>query len=537
MAKTELGVLLDCSRNAVISTEGLKRFLPYLEKMGYNYLYLYTEDTYEICNEPLFGYMRGGYSVSEIKEADRLCRAHNVELRPCIQTLAHTGRLFSWRKFADIRDTADILLADDEKTYAFIDKMFASAAQCFTSRNIHIGMDEAYLLGRGRYADRHGFRDSADIFYSHLKRVCEIAEKYGFTPTIWSDMLFRKTAGGNSYADMTGDAPGRTLLPENLRIAYWDYFEKDERVYSRKIRAHKAFGRDITFAGGAISWCGFHSANHVSLDRIPKAIRACRRNGIGDILMTVWGDNGGECPFYAVLPSLFYAAECARGEFSPENAKEKFARTLGENWDDFLLFDLRMPPDITVQDDIASGAKEFLYCDYFNGRFDSTVRENCPEREIYRGYAERFTRAAENSRSFGYLFECYALLCGVLYSKYDLGAVTRAAYRRKDIKALKALLNRYAEVLRRIEKFAATFEKAWFYNYKPNGFDVQDLRLGGIIMRTKSCMRRIDDYVNGKITKIDELETPLADYYGGEEFEKKVPFLNCYTDIATANKL
>ena len=57
-----LGVMIDMSRNAVMSIAGLRRFLPLLKKMGYNCVMLYTEDTYEVDNEPYFGYMRGRYN-------------------------------------------------------------------------------------------------------------------------------------------------------------------------------------------------------------------------------------------------------------------------------------------------------------------------------------------------------------------------------------------------------------------------------------------------------------------------------------------
>ena len=39
------GVMIDMSRNAVMSVDGLRRFLPLLKKMGYNCVMLYTEDT------------------------------------------------------------------------------------------------------------------------------------------------------------------------------------------------------------------------------------------------------------------------------------------------------------------------------------------------------------------------------------------------------------------------------------------------------------------------------------------------------------
>ena len=61
-----LGVMIDMSRNAVMSLDGLKRYLPILKKMGYNMVMLYTEDIIELENRPYFGYMRGRYTKEDI---------------------------------------------------------------------------------------------------------------------------------------------------------------------------------------------------------------------------------------------------------------------------------------------------------------------------------------------------------------------------------------------------------------------------------------------------------------------------------------
>ena len=66
------GVMLDCSRNAVMKVETVKRFIDHLQIMGYNALELYTEDTYEIKDEPRFGYLRGRYTGEEIKDQSLL---------------------------------------------------------------------------------------------------------------------------------------------------------------------------------------------------------------------------------------------------------------------------------------------------------------------------------------------------------------------------------------------------------------------------------------------------------------------------------
>ena len=65
-----LGIMLDCSRNKVFKIDYIKSYLAKLALMGQNTVMLYTEDTYQIDSEPFFGYMREGYTLSELQELD-----------------------------------------------------------------------------------------------------------------------------------------------------------------------------------------------------------------------------------------------------------------------------------------------------------------------------------------------------------------------------------------------------------------------------------------------------------------------------------
>ena len=82
MKKKTLGVMLDVSRNAVMNMDNLKEFLKVLKKMGYNCMFLYAEDTYEVDGEPYFGYMRGKYSKAELKEMDEYASSLGIEIIP-----------------------------------------------------------------------------------------------------------------------------------------------------------------------------------------------------------------------------------------------------------------------------------------------------------------------------------------------------------------------------------------------------------------------------------------------------------------------
>ena len=75
----------------------------------------------------------------------------------------------------------------------------------------------------------------------------------------------------------------------------------------------------------------------------------CREHGVKDIVITTWGDDGGECSPYAVLPSIVYAAQCAKGNFGEENAKKRFAELFGEE------YSVEVIKDVSGKDRIIKG--------------------------------------------------------------------------------------------------------------------------------------------------------------------------------------
>ena len=521
------GVMIDCSRNAVMSVDSLKRFLPLLKKMGYNCVMLYTEDTYEVEGEPYFGYMRGRYSVEEMKEIDAFAASIGMELIPCIQTLAHLNATFRWGKLPN--DCDDILLTDHDRTYEVIDRMFATLSKAIKSRRIHIGMDEANMLGRGRHLDLHGYEKSTTIIRRHLDKITEIAKKYGYELMVWSDMFFRSWTGGGYYCPKT-KVPKEAIdsMPKNIIPVYWDYYETTEENYDRMFYNHKQLSNKTWFAGGAWSWSGFMPHNRLTINSMVPAMRSCHKNRIKDVLITLWGDDGAECSHFAQLPSLFYIAECAKGNEDEALIKAKFKRSFGMDFDDFMKIDI--PNDVTGQSNSpVNPSKYMLYSDYFNGFLDYTVAPG--GNEIYAGFAKELAEVGKKSRKYGYLFKTAQLLCEALAVKYELGIKTRAAYQSNDKEALRALAeNDYVEAEKRIKAFARAFEKQWFTENKPHGFDVQDIRLGAIIQRTVSCRRRLLDYVNGKIASIPELETEILPY-GKEKTSGNVNRANVYMSV------
>ena len=502
--------MIDMSRDAVMNIQSLKKYITYLGKMGYNAVMLYTEDTYEVEGEPFFGYMRGRYSVEELREVDGFAASLGIEIIPCIQTLAHLDTIARWAKAP--MDMAGVLLTDDERTYKLIENMFKTLSTCFTSKRIHIGMDEAHELGRGKHLDLHGYEDTVAIMKRHLERVAAIAESYGYVPLIWSDMFFRSWNNGLYTAlgekdELTVPESVAASYPENVIPVYWDYYYETERHYRVMLESHKALSKETWFAGGIWTWRGFLPNNAYSLESMCPAIDACINTGTRNIFMTLWGNNGGECSRYSVLPSLLYLAEYARGNKDEAKIKAKFKRLFGAEYDDFMSLD--NPDNVYAEVGRRSIAvKSALYSDLFLGYKDTAVKSG--HGETFGEYAKQYGEIARRSRKWAALFGSASKLCDVLSVKYELGVKTRAAYKSGNKEELLRLAREeYTGLISRLKAFSGAFMRQWFEENKPHGYEVHDIRLGGLIMRTDSCRARLIAYASGKIDSIPELEEEL----------------------------
>ncbi len=515
-----LGVSLDCSRNGVLKVEQVKWYAKTLKEMGYNALFLYLEDTYEIPSQPYFGHLRGRYSKDELKEIDRYCVEIGVEFMVQIQTLAHLEQMFKWyTEYYDVNDCGNILLIGEEKTYELIEDMISTIAECITSKKINIGMDEAFTLGAGKYYQKHGPYDRLEIMKQHLNRVCEITRKYGLEPIVAGDM-FCKLAYNieNQYDEVDiSKAKEVTGIPEDVSLIYWDYYSDDYDHYVKEIKKNQIFGRELYFMGGAWTWNGLSPANEMSMKRTKAAVQACLDCGIDKIIMSIWGDDGSECPAHTVLPTLMYTAEILKGNHDLDDIKAKFKKIVGCDFDSLMLLDMFDKPGGNLK---GNPSKYLLYNDLFMGIRDSRISKGDNLR--YMELAEKTHAVKEKECIFKETFESYEKLANVLSVKTELGIRTREAYLARDMETLKAILADYDVYMERLQEFHKAFQNMWFKYNKPHGFDVQDMRIGGAMQRALSCKNRLIALINGEINEIPELDEPVLEKANGLYFWDRI---------------
>ena len=502
-------LMIDCSRNAVRNMNTVKKLIRNLAMIGYTSLMLYTEDTYEVDGEPMFGYLRGRYTKAEMKELNDYANEWGIELIPCIQTLAHLNQLTRY-KYSHINcfDCSDILLVGDDRTYELIDHMFKTLSECYTSRRIHIGMDEAWLLGRGVYLNKNGLVPRFEILCAHLQRIYEIAKKYDLKPIIWSDMFWRTAKSDENCRDEHGNViiPKEILdkIPKEVTLCHWDYHNLKPEGFNENLEIHKQFKNEVWFAGGtAQSNRGFVPHLTYSTKISSAAIQEARKFKIESLMETMWGDNGGECSLFASLPAIMHYSYTALG-LSQERLDKEFYALTGYDYHEYMRLEQAQTFGLYTED-IGNPAKHGLYNDIFLGYVDTVI--NGEDKKYFQKAKEAISHLKQGQ--YGYIFESAYALNEVLELKYDMGIRLRKAYQEHD----KAELAKCAEDLRKLivllEKFIANYRKQWLTENKPNGLEIQEIRLGGLKERLIGCKERLQAYLSGEIEEIPELKETL----------------------------
>ncbi len=517
-----MGLMLDCSRNAVMRVAAVKKWLRRMALSGLNMLMLYTEDTYQIPGEPMFGFMRGAYTPEEIREIDDYAVALGIEVIPCIQALGHLEQIMKWRSaYWPVRDTSSVLLVDEPQTYELIGKMVRTWRNAVRSRRIHIGMDETHDLGRGRYMDLHGYVRGFDIFNQHLSKVVEICQDEGLVPMIWSDMYFRMGSQSGDYYDVESTIPADVAasIPEATELVYWDYYHTDQSFYREWIRRHREMGFEPVMGSGVWTWGRFVYSHVYTVETALPCIRACQKEGVSEIFFTMWKDDGAAVDFDSALAGVLYVAEACygRGEVDEERWRHRFEGVckadLAAN---LAMSDLDPAPSYGHE----VNTRMLLWDDPLFGMYRRSLLARDETRDFdpaayYSDLAERLREWAGKDSGHAGTVLFAAQMAHVLSAKAALYDGVRAAYEQGKAEALAAAAEMtIPDLIVSVKKLWALHRDVWMDQNKAPGFEVQCVRYGGLIQRLEEVALRIKEYVSGDLAAIEELEIPFAPLYG-----------------------
>lgn len=535
----KLGFLLSPKGGMLYNVKTVKRLIDYLSELGYNTLYMDFTQGYAIEGQPFFCYLKAKYTKEEFKELDEYALKKGITIIPTIQTLAHLFFLYRWPKNHELFDIDDILMVGNPKVYELIDGMIRTMKENFSCKTIHLGMDEAFRLGRGKYYDKNGPVDRVEIMKMHLEKVLEICKKHGVKAELWADMYITLAYGNYNNAAATVDRVKdvRESLKGDIKLHYWDYYSLNKEHYFTGIDRMQAItSNNFAFDGGIWNYISFVPDNEYSIKATEAAFEACYERGVKEVSVTTWAGDYGETSLWTIMPSVVAAAEFARGNHDMDKIKARFKELMGIEFDAFMTFEkinrLKARDENNKGNYTLSPSKYLLYNDPFIGIYDSTVY---PEERVVFTEAIKELNKWTGDEKWGYLFATIKKLAQILELKFDVGLRTRALYKAKDVDGLRALANGdYAKIIELLKEFYPLFRKQWYSEYMHFRFEVQDYRFGGIVRRMENCKQMLIDYCDGVYERLDELEEKIIDYLDGtDEFKRGAVLENGFNDEYT----
>lgn len=512
----KFGFMPDCSRNAVLTVNAVKQLIRELVKLGYNYLTLYTEDNLEIESEPYYGYLRGRYTKKEIAEIINYAEIFDMEVIPHIQTLGHLETLLRNPTYFDVRDTERVLLAESEKTYSLLDNVIGEIAKMFKSGKIHIGMDEVFMLGAGKYRDKYGYKDEKSIYLNHLIKVTKICIKHGFNQIFcYSECLYKMASNETShYAENAiFDKAFLEQIPKELTLVYWDYYAENSDRYEKIIKKHLEFGRETVYAAGAWKWISFAPANEHTEHKTVPAMQAVKNTNLKDMYVTAWGDDGGETSVFAVLPSMLLFSELAYGKTKKDSDYDEKSKLLwGYSGKEFYSLDDadKVKQQTKFNGYYGSSSKIAFYEDILLGiMYDYLPENSSHDFLIARDKLEALSK--RNSR-YSYLFDTLFKLCDFNALKCKVEREVYSAYILKNRSKMKKVIPSLSLCLEKGRIFYEAFLSQWRKENKSIGFEVQNIRIGGVFLSLEYASRVLSAWCENSIDRIEELECPRLTY-------------------------
>lgn len=510
-AHASVGVMWDLSRNGVLRVEAWEELLQKFALMGINSVQLYMEDVYAIPDEPFFGYGRGAYTKEELRRIDASGRALGIEVVPCIQTLGHLEQVLQWPAYGEISDVPAVLLADADGTRQLIGRMLDTVAECFQTRTVHIGMDEAHGIGTGRFLTKHGWQRPFDILARHLEMVVALCRERNLKPMMWSDMFFRIGSSQHNYYDRNASIPPEIVsrIPADVDLVYWDYHHSDPAFYTEWIRRHRAMGKEPVFATGAWSWGRFWTYAPRWRESLSAGMKAARDQELSKTFLTIWGDDGDEYHPASTLPAVQFFAEWAYAGVPDDQALARQFAIIsdGASLADYLAASqLDESPAVRGFKECAPNpSKWILWHDPILGFLNAHIMSDLPTHWNELAVELDHPHASEPIRFAAMVARAVAL-------KAELHLKVRPAWKAGQTTELHRLRNSVLpNCLQAVRALWEAHRKVWRQWKKPFGWEVIELRYAGCVARLESLETLLDECLKNPKARIPEWEyEPLS---------------------------
>jgi hypothetical protein len=330
------GFMLDISRDRVPTRATLARLVELCALARYTQLQLYMEHTFTYRDHRTVWKDASPLTPAHITWLDQLCADHGIELVPNQNCFGHMARWLAHpehRSRAESPDGWELLpgvrlppsvLAPTPGNAAFalglLDELLAS----FTSRQVNIGCDEPFELGRGASASIVADQGRGPVYVEHVGRLAGPLVDRGYTVQMWADVLrahpylARRLPPGTIPVAWCYEAPppdGQIDLPAGI-AQVMDALGTDATAFAGfgpQVAPLVDAGIPFWVAGGTSGWSSLVGRIDNARANLLDAAETARAHGCEGYLVTDWGDNGHHQPPSVSFGPLVYGGAVAWG--------------------------------------------------------------------------------------------------------------------------------------------------------------------------------------------------------------------------------
>ena len=290
------GVMLDISRDKVPTMDSLRAVIDRLAGLKVNQVQLYSEHTFAYRNHAEVHGAASPLDAGETLELDAFCRARHVELVPNQNCLGHMNRWLAHDRYRPLAIEPDgfvdpygiarrpmTIEPGNPASLALVRELLAELLPLFSSRRVHVGLDEAWELPALRIDD----------FLSWVTTLRALPELEGREMLMWGDMI----SGRRDQIDR---------LPAGVTVCEWGY--DDWYPFDERCAVLAEAGVPFWVAPGTSSWLSILGRFTNARLTCSRAAAAALAHGGSGFLNTDWGDNGHLQQWVISEPALAYGA-------------------------------------------------------------------------------------------------------------------------------------------------------------------------------------------------------------------------------------
>ncbi|HWD87449.1 MAG TPA: beta-N-acetylhexosaminidase [Mucilaginibacter sp.] len=271
-------------RIQVMPMPALKAFAKKLSDEGMNTLIMEWEGTYPFTSHPLIP-NRYAYTKAEIVDFIKYCNGLGIDVIPLQQSFGHVEYILRNERYKELRedqkDYSQVCPLQTTQDSLLFSDLYKELETTHTSKYIHIGGDETYLLGHDeRCRKKVAEVGKSRLYIDYIRMLCNIVIKMGKIPVMWADIAMK-------YPEAISELPKGTILVD------WNYGWSMNNFGDHKKLTESGF--EIWGAPSLRSYPDnyFLSQWEKHFNNIKNFVPACRELGYKGMIMTSWSTSGG----------------------------------------------------------------------------------------------------------------------------------------------------------------------------------------------------------------------------------------------------